>query len=295
MSKYLVSFSTTWEDEKENYSDFELKQLRLIDSAERFGIKNYKKWTRTSLKEKSFYKQNKVLLDEKTGAGMWIWKPYIILDALEKIEDGDFVVYADTSLFFIEDPKVLFDLCEKNSGFFFIQMDSSWNLSTLVKRELFHFLQIDKEEYYSAPMTEAYFMIFQKNAHTIDFVKGWLKWCLVEKYVRPIMFTDIENPPQYKGHPCDMPLLAVKRILEGIEAFRNPSQFGNHLKMPEYRVAGEYLSEGKYREEEIFYNSPYGTLLKYDKEGLNCKRPLNHYLNPSFYWNKSRKAIFRFI
>lgn len=30
------------------------------------------------------------------GFGYWCWKPYIILKSLEKIKDGDILVYADT-------------------------------------------------------------------------------------------------------------------------------------------------------------------------------------------------------
>ena len=32
------------------------------------------------------------------GFGYWCWKPYIILKSLEKIKDGDILVYADTGL-----------------------------------------------------------------------------------------------------------------------------------------------------------------------------------------------------
>jgi hypothetical protein len=51
--RHFISFSTTYEDK--GYSDFELKQLRSIKSAERFGLKNLKKWTLQDLRKELFY------------------------------------------------------------------------------------------------------------------------------------------------------------------------------------------------------------------------------------------------
>ena len=47
------------------------------------------------------------------------------------------------------------------------------------------------------------------------------------------------------------------------EIFRSPSQFGNHRKLPQFRVAGEWL-EAPYSEEPLV-NSPYGTLVNHHR------------------------------
>lgn len=291
MNKYIVTFSTTYQDKVEGFSDFELKQIRLIESAKRFGISNIKKWTRKEFLKEPFYDDHKDLLDVKVGAGMWIWKPYIILEALKKVKEGDFVVYSDTSLFFSEDPEVLFRICEQNNGFFFIEMDSSWKLSMLCKRDVFHYLNIDNENYYNAPLTEAFFMIFQKKPETVNFLIEWLSLCLDKKLIHQNSFSGLNEISNFKGHPCDMPLLAISRLKHNIEGFRNPSQFGNHLKLPEYRIEGEFLIEGKYWENEVYFNSPYGTLLTYDKEGFQCKRPMRHFLSLSFLKYKIKERV----
>lgn len=291
MNKYLVSYSTTFADK--GYSDFELKQIRLIKSAEKFGIKNYKKWTRSSLKKEFFYKEYKKLLDIPKGSGLWIWKPYIILKALEEVSENDFIVYSDSSLYFINDPSVLFDLCKQNNGFFLIEMDSTWKLSMLCKRDIFHFLRIDDRIYHNSPLTEAYFMIFQKKNETIKFVKEWLSLCLNEKLITDENFSGLANLPEYKDNRGDMPLLSILRLQWKIQGYRNPSPWGNHLKLKEFRVDGEFLDNGSYLEDEIYRNSPYETILGYDKEGLNCSRPLTHFLSISFLLRKGRKFVSR--
>jgi hypothetical protein len=292
MKKYIVSFSTTYKNV--GLSDFELKQIRLLNSAKKFGIQNLKKWTLSLLRQTPFYKQHKNLLDIKKGAGMWIWKPYIILDALKNLTEGDFLIYADTSLYFIEDPTPMLEICAGNNGFFFLQMDSSWKLSMLTKRDVFYYSNMDNPDGYNAPLTEAYFMIFQKNKDTVGFVEEWLQLCLDEKLITDTNFSGLENISNYKDHRGDMPLLSVLRLKKGIEGFRNPAQWGNHLKIPAFRVEGEFLIDGKYWENEIYYNSPYETLLEYDKDGVGCKRPVTHYIKPSFYFYKGLRFLSRF-
>jgi hypothetical protein len=136
-------------------------------------------------------------------------------------------------------------------------------------------------------------MIFQKNKDTVAFVEEWLQLCLDEKLITDNNFSGLENIANYKDHRGDMPLLSVLRLKKGIEGFRNAAQWGNHLKMPAFRVEGEFLMDGKYWENEIYYNSPYGTILNYDKDGRGCKRPITHFLHPSFYFYKGLRIFSR--
>ena len=48
-------------------------------------------FTREDLVQTNFYQENKKILDQKTGAGYWLWKPYYILEVLKSAEENDFV------------------------------------------------------------------------------------------------------------------------------------------------------------------------------------------------------------
>jgi len=52
-------------------------------------------YDRDWLEGTNFYKNNYKLLDDTRGAGWWLWKPYVILDAIERVEEDDIVVYCD--------------------------------------------------------------------------------------------------------------------------------------------------------------------------------------------------------
>ena len=44
-----------------------------------------------------FYKENKEILSLNRGAGYWLWKPYLILETLKKMNDGDVLLYLDST------------------------------------------------------------------------------------------------------------------------------------------------------------------------------------------------------
>jgi hypothetical protein len=146
-------------------------------------------------------------------------------------------------------------------------MDSSWKLKKVCKRDVYHYLNIDNEVFHNAPIAEAGFLIFQRDSRTINFVEKWLDLCLDERLITDKNFCGLEQLSGFTDHRGDMPLLLLQRIFDNIEGRRIASQWGNHLKLREFRIKGEFLTDGRYWEEELWINSPYGTILTYDKEG----------------------------
>src|ERR1035437_835611 len=85
MKTYFITYS----DQK-----YELHQKKLNEQAEKIfdGVYGY---NREWLIKTEFYLENKTILDEKRGAGYWLWKPYIILETFKNIEYGDIICYLD--------------------------------------------------------------------------------------------------------------------------------------------------------------------------------------------------------
>jgi hypothetical protein len=274
---YLLSFTTTYKDL--GFENLEARQIRLVNSAHKFGIQNIISWNRQKLIKTKFYEQHKKILDQRIGAGFWLWKPYIILDTLKKINDGDIVIYCDTSMFFVADPQPLIKVCLENDGFFLIAADKNYHISHIAKRDVFELLKFNTEKYYYAPATQAYIQIYQKNEKTLEFVQEWLNICQDEQII-----TDSENIcglpnfPDFRSHKGDMPILSLLRIKYNIEGFRNPSQWGNHSKLPEWRIEGELLATANYSE-EIFTNSKYPTIFQWNKGNQNIHIPLHFYFS----------------
>jgi hypothetical protein len=52
-------------------------------------ILNYRK----SHIDKDYFEKNRSIFNEKMGAGMWVWKPYIILRTMESAPDGSLFIW----------------------------------------------------------------------------------------------------------------------------------------------------------------------------------------------------------
>ncbi len=89
-------------------------------------------------------KHNNFITANKRGFGYWIWKPYIILKTLEKIPEGDIVLYLDVcTLLKIENKNRLLDYIdmvlksnEKNLFFEFNNIINNWcKMDTILSLE----------------------------------------------------------------------------------------------------------------------------------------------------------------
>ena len=72
------------------------------------------------------------------GGGYWLWKPYVLFDALSKVDEGDIIVYADAGCTLLRhtDWKDYFRILKRKEAIFFITKgkNKKW-----CKKEVFTF------------------------------------------------------------------------------------------------------------------------------------------------------------
>jgi len=69
---------------------------RITAEAERFSFDKVYAVRESDLFDSEFWlTHSKFILANPRGAGYWIWKPYVVSQALEKMADGDVLLYAD--------------------------------------------------------------------------------------------------------------------------------------------------------------------------------------------------------
>jgi hypothetical protein len=229
--KYLVNYAT---------KNFYRSQERLNVSAQKFGIEQVFSYREEDLLGSEFYRKNREILDQPRGAGYYIWKPYVILDSLSKVNENDIVVYCDSGIEMIDDLDPLFEICHKQGGIVLFQTHGHQN-KTWTKRDCFVLMGCDSTEYWDAQQLMGGFSIFMKNERNIKFVEEWLHYCC-NKFI----VTDIPNVcgqgnlPGFQDHRHDQSVLSILGVKHNIEIYRDPSQWGNGFS---------------------YSNSPYGTLL----------------------------------
>lgn len=235
-------------------------------SASRWGITRHFTYGRGDLEKTDYYRANRAILDEPCGAGYWAWKPFFICEALRELAEGDILFYCDAGSLIVEDPAPLAEICARQPQGLVLFDSRPLTNRQFTKRDCFVQLGCDRREYWNAPKVIATLLVIRNCSFSRDFLSEWLKFCQ-----DPIAVTNARSThSELRGfiqHRSDQSILSVLAAKHRIETFRNPTLWGNFLKMPEYRVAGEPvlspyglpLGITDYAQTPQL-NSPYGTL-----------------------------------
>jgi len=264
MKKYLLNFATP---------NFYKSQRGLNRSALKYGIDECISYNFRDLKKTAFYWKNKSILDQKRGAGYWLWKPYYILDTFGKIQEGDVVIYSDSGLEIIDDLQPLINICLSGADLMVFQVhdkgaeDGSKHLNRRwTKRDCFVLMGADTEEYHNGGQVAGTYQVYLKNERNIAFVEEWLSYCQDARILTDRPNTcGLDNFPEFADHRHDQSILSILTKRHNIEVFRDLSQFGDYLKTDSFSVNGD-VGEHVQRAREEYKNSPYGTLFNLHRE-----------------------------
>ena len=159
-------------------------------------------------KQSSFYTTNKKLLDNKKGAGYWIWKPYIILESLKKIKEDDVLIYLDSGTEIIDNIKPLVEIAKKQSPLLFY--NNGHKNSTWTKRDCFYFMNCEDDLFYNGNQVAACYMFLTKNSFTLSFIAEWLNFVTDEKIIsdNPNV-CGLQNFSNFRDHRHDQSVLSL--------------------------------------------------------------------------------------
>jgi hypothetical protein len=142
------------------------------------GIDAVAAWNPEKLRATPFYREHQAILDSPRGGGFWLWKPYIILQALRSVGPGDVVIYYDVGranpCAFTRPIAPLVQWCRNHNGMLPgvpVLPQGHWT-----KRDCFHFMGCDLAQFWKAIQIQATFSLWSGPA-AIEFVSLWLKWC----------------------------------------------------------------------------------------------------------------------
>lgn len=166
----------------------------LLESYKHLNISELFFWKFEDLKSTDFYKENSEILNHPDPAiNGRCYKPFVILDSLMRINDGDFLIYNDVSpehwqnLSFeseIFDTEILKDLCTANSGI--LSTETIWTVDSEVAPHTHENFTTEicmdtmgMKNYIHSLQHASGFMVFRKDKAVMEFVKEWLKWNLI--------------------------------------------------------------------------------------------------------------------
>ena len=183
--------------------------------------------------DKTFYNENRELLNEFRGNGYWLWKPYFILKVLHEVEEGDFVFYCDAGAVFVDKIDYLIERSESLKQDILVfeipYVEKEWT-----KRDAFILMGCDEKKYTDTLQRCGGFILCRKSKSSIQFLEEWITYHRDRRIV-----TDDENVmgkdnyPNFNEHRHDQSILGLLSKKFNFIALRDPSQFGNGM-MKEY-------------------------------------------------------------
>ena len=154
-----------------NFADSDYKLTRRLQSVTASAIGNIDKVIQYSFDDLDpvFKAKNKRILTHSKGAGYWIWKPYLILKTLLTLDDGDILVYCDSTMLFVSSLHPYINAL--TGSFMLFELDSIIE-RMFTKSDVFKKLKcLDNTNITSTPQLNGSHSIWKKNEDSINFVK----------------------------------------------------------------------------------------------------------------------------
>lgn len=162
--------------------------------------------TDNDLKRTQFYYDNIELLSQQRGAGYWLWKPFIISQILNQIEEDSIIFYLDSGDTFLPGVKNKIEELSKDRDI--IISTSFFSQKDYTKRDCFHFMNCDSEEYWNAHQVEAGIVAFKNTQLSKKFVNEWLEFCKNKFIVSDLSnISGKPNFPSFIDHRHDQSIL----------------------------------------------------------------------------------------
>ena len=203
-----------------SYGDekYNIAKQRIYNEAKNTGwfnlINCYGKQDLTS----DFVKEFEKILSLNRGGGYWIWKFDIILNKLQEINNGDFLIYADSGCSInLNGKKRFYEYIEmiKNNKYKIISFELNYPEIMWTTNEIFNSFNISENNILrKSKHLMSTIMIMQKCDAVINIFKD----CLDKIRINPLLITDHYNINQriyFKDNRHDQSILSVCRKKHG--------------------------------------------------------------------------------
>lgn len=219
----LVTFSDDRSGRKHGlYGSTQKHITDLFSKCPEFGLSRVQAWTFEELKETAFYKEHQAQLDEKDpDTNGRAYKPFVILEALKSLNDGDYLAYTDTSpemWLSVKDinaerfhMRVLQKLCDENDGI--LTAFTGWPTSFDGHHNHENFTSVecldamDANQYRYCTQHASGMWVLKKSPDVVQFITEWLKWNLDPRCYRLNSETYIKS--QKIGHRTDQSISGI--------------------------------------------------------------------------------------
>ena len=218
MQKVLINYATREFKISQKLNSLTGLHIGGFDRVINYGPKNI---------SKVFRKKNAEIFNCKRGGGYWIWKPYIILKTLKKVEYGDIIFYCDSGALFIDDVKPLIDIALNKQDI--LCFNVGFKEKKYTKRDAFVLMDCDRKVYSESDQRLTTFIVIKKTTLSINFFNEFLNLSLDRRII-----SDDDNVLGHKNYPGfienrhDQTIFSLLTKKYKLKCYRDPS-VGSHI------------------------------------------------------------------
>lgn len=196
-------------------SRYKISRERLQEQAEDFDlfetIHLYNEYDLSESFRQDFLEQ---LRAEVRGFGYWVWKPRIILDTLDKIDNGDILLYLDMGCHLNSRGKEkLLAYCEEvkqnESGFLVSQLELIRKECFWTKGDLLDYFRMRGEKGIYFPQYQAGILFIRKEPKTVSLIHSWLDVYYEDFHLADDTPSRSPNEPGFVEHRHDQSILSL--------------------------------------------------------------------------------------
>jgi hypothetical protein len=205
-------------------------------------------FSREWLETTDFYLKNRKILDKDRLSGYALWKPYIILEAFNHINDGDIVVYMDCGdVPYPGIKECILDYMKDNDQYFVAQNHTGVN-KWFTKRDCFYYMNCDEERYWNSIQLEDGFMAFKKTEFNVKLLEEFIQYCSDERIVTDIPNQcGLDNFEGFQDHRHDQSVITNLQLMYNLPCVMGHTGVRNFIQwnVLEHKDGVEY-SNGVY-------------------------------------------------
>lgn len=166
-----------------------------------------------------FRKANAAILDQPRGCGYWLWKPYLIDRELNKMKDGEILIYADAGVEIVNNVNHIIDRMTGDVWLF----GNMWQHVHWCKGDaLMPNIEFYNDKYHYQVQASVIVIRNTKNARL--FVEAWLHHCC-----KPGLIDDsqsvVPNHQEFKEHRHDQAILTSLAYINLIDFHWWPAMY----------------------------------------------------------------------
>jgi hypothetical protein len=184
---------------------------------------------------------NQDIFRNKRGCGYWLWKPYLIWEQLNRIGDGEILIYSDAGVEFIGNVNHIISRMDQDVFLF----GNNWNHADWCKFDVMKAINFSHiigganglVSYGDLKQAQASVIFIRKSPESVRFVKEWLLWCQMPGFIDDSP-SIAPNTPTFQEHRHDQAILTCLQIKHGYRLHWWPASYSDgafvYDKLPQY-------------------------------------------------------------